>query len=321
MAMTPPRTASSDAYDLQESPLFNLTTKKQLAKLLGIPLGQVVRLSKNDKDDNYDVFTANLKPLLEHELFKKNPREVQKPKPELVKVHKRLLRLFRRIKTPPYLHSAVKGKSYSTNAMTHVGNVETLKVDIKSFYKCVSSSRVYSFFFNTMQCSCDVSYILTSLCCYGTFIPTGSCLSPILSFFVNKKMYDSLHAYASGQSMTMTVYVDDIVFSGNIIKKSHSSVINYIISSNGYTPHKQKKFGRMTPRVVTGLTILNGKLDIPYRRKAKVRVLLAAIISEQSLVKRTELCLSLRGMLCELKRFSPKFASLVAVKIKQICES
>ena len=46
----------------------------------------------------------------------------------------------------PYLHSAVKRRSYHTNAQVHIGDKYVFAIDLKDFYPSVTKKEIYKFF-------------------------------------------------------------------------------------------------------------------------------------------------------------------------------
>lgn len=294
-------------YQLHQSALYRLTTKKKLADILQISFETLVRLS-NDNRDCFEAFVLEHEVLVSHPLFIKKPREIQRLKPLIAKVHKRIFCLLKCVITPDYLHSAIKGRSYTTNVKSHLYSNEAIKFDIKNFYPEVKWIKIYNFFKFNMQCEPDVAFILSNICCYDGHLPTGSSLSPILSFWANKTMFDFLNRVASDNNLVMTVYVDDIMFSGKYVPVDFEKIVSEIVCSYGYQCHKIKKFKKIKAKVITGLAIVDHAISIPHRRRAKVRLVIEAIQSAQSDVRRAELLRSLNGMVNEMKRVCPSFA-------------
>jgi hypothetical protein len=70
-----------------------------------------------------------------------------------------------------------------------------------------------------MKCSPDVAEILAQICTCNGHIPTGSRISMPLAFWANHKMFDELKNIADTFEVTMTVYVDDITFTGSSVNK------------------------------------------------------------------------------------------------------
>ncbi len=298
------------SYPKNQCCLYKVSTKKKLANLIGVTQEELIDIAK-DNSMLFETFQLAPVPLLSHPLFIKKAREIQRVKPPLARIHKRIFHLLRYMKTPCYLHSAVKGRSYATNVQAHLFASEALKLDIKNFYPSIGWIKIYNFFAKTMCCQPDVAFLLSNVCSYKGHLPTGSSLSPLLSFFVNETMFNSLERVARNFGLVMTVYVDDVMFSGKYVGSDFEKRVKSIIQDHGYECHKMKKFKKNSVKLITGLAIRNGKLDIPFRRCAKVRILMEAIKSNTNTVKRDKLITSLRGMINEMRRFNNRFAQHV----------
>ena len=103
---------------------------------------------------------------------------------------------------------------------------------------------------------------------------SGSPASPILSYLVNYKMFDELNSLAVRNNAIMTVYVDDIAFSGPdaLSKKFRDNVIQ-IIRKFGYqvSQRKIKGYSRTYPKLVTGVIVdSSGKLTIKNSLRLKI---------------------------------------------------
>jgi hypothetical protein len=79
-----------------------------------------------------------------HEKGKARP--IQWPKRRLQAVHARIHKLLSRVAVPAYLHSAVRGKSYVSNAAAHDPKMPTIKIDVKKFFPSVSRAVIFNFF-------------------------------------------------------------------------------------------------------------------------------------------------------------------------------
>lgn len=184
-------------------------------------------------------------------------RTIQHPKERHKEIHCRLANLLIRIKIPNYLHSGRKKHSHVTNANQHLGDKRVLTTDISAFFQSTSRDKVFCFFLNMMKCSSDVADILSHICTYNGHIPTGSQLSMPLAFWSNFRMFDQLEKLSIKHNVAMSVYVDDITFSGNSINRLFLSTVRKIISSNGHIAHpeKTKIFGKKDIKVITGVVI------------------------------------------------------------------
>ncbi|WP_375185830.1 reverse transcriptase family protein [Pseudoalteromonas sp.] len=234
-------------HKLFESSLYKLKTKRKLADLLQVTIPEL-KLATADVG-NYVVF--------EQEGKSGKARTIQHPKGSQKNIHCRIASLLCRIELPEYLHSGRKKHSHITNAKAHTGNKKVLTTDIKSFFPSTTRKMVFNFFYNIMQCSSDVADLLASICTYNGHIPTGSQLSMPLAFWANIRMFEQLNNLANKHDVKMTVYVDDLTFSGDSINRHFLSVIKKIIVSNGHISHpdKTKLFEKSDVKVITGVAI------------------------------------------------------------------
>lgn len=238
------------SYTLKDSPFYNLSTKKALAELLYISLSDIKRISRTS---NYNVFQLGEIP---------KQREIQAPKLELNIIHTRIASLLVRIKTPDYLHSGIKKRSYISNAKVHVGDFPVLTMDIRKFYPSVTKTSVFNFFKKYMNTSADVAGILAELSCYEDHIPTGSRLSMPLAYWANNLMYSRIDALCKSKDIRMTVYVDDLTFSGKNVNRLFQKQIEELITSCGFEfhPDKTRLYSRISPKLITGVVVDNEKI-------------------------------------------------------------
>ena len=200
-------------YTLGQSPLYRLKTKRKLLDLLRISMPEL-RIAVKD-DGNYVVFDQLSK--------SGNSRTIQHPKDGHKVIHCRIANLLSRLALPDYLHSGRKKHSHVSNAIPHVGSKKVLTTDIKQFFPSTSRIMIFNFFYNNMKCSPDVADALASICTFNGHIPTGSQLSMPLAFWANIRMFEQLNNLAVKHSVDMTVYVDDLTFSGDAVNK-HSKI-------------------------------------------------------------------------------------------------
>src|SRR4051812_42914830 len=131
-------------YPLHQSPFYKLKCPAQLANVLGLALGDLEQLLA--RTDNYHIFTVTQNG---------KERTVEEPKARLQALHRRVHDLLGRIEIPDYLQSAVKGRSYITNARYHTGRHALVKVDVRSFFRSVKRGAVFNLFVGRMHCAQD----------------------------------------------------------------------------------------------------------------------------------------------------------------------
>ena len=189
-------------YPRNQSRLYKITSPSKLADLLKINKDELESLARNS-NDNYGRWVD-----------KTSGRAIQRPKTKLGKTHVRIGTLLARIETPYFLHSAVRGRSYISNAEQHVHDQPTVKADIRAFYQSARAQAVFHFFHNRMHCARDVSGMLTQLLTVDGHLATGSSASPILSYYAYEDMFGEIENLAIRNECIMTCYVDDMVFTG-----------------------------------------------------------------------------------------------------------
>lgn len=245
------------SYQRDQSALYKISSPKMLADRLLISVEELDGLLHDP--DPYKRW-----------IDRKTGRAIQEPRPRLARVHRRVAMLLSRIDTPDYLHSARKGRSYITNASVHGVETGCAKIDVRKFYPSARAQAVYHFFLDRMACAGDVAGMLSKLLTVDGHLPTGSSASPILSFFAYEDMFDDLNMLAENAGCVMTVYVDDIVFSGAGAGRGMIYAAKCIIGKRHLHGHKTKVFRPGQPRIVTGAAITIAGLRLPNRRQRSI---------------------------------------------------
>lgn len=298
MTMTPQTPREPLRYEIEKSPLYRLSNKKKLAELLGVDRSIITNPDKSNLTGQYRCF-----------FDKKTRRYITQPQDTLEAIHRRLLRLFVRIAPPDYVHSAVKRRSYKTNALAHRGGGTVIKIDIKKFFQSVKFDAVHDFFLNGFCCAPDIATILAKLCVvrtekHGVHLPTGSCISPVLSFLVNRPLFDRIRVISDSCRCVFTLYVDDITISGIGANAELLNLIATEIFKRGYRYHKEN-VSCSKNALITGLVVREGKLYIPHKRVKRIRELLK--LMRVSAGRKDKMLASLVGRLCEAEQIEPKY--------------
>lgn len=304
----PVRSKIGKCYGIDQCALYKLGSKSRLAKVLGMATEQLLALAE-DKT-NYRVFPLPQETCPFTGKVRKE-RLVQDPKSQLRRVHNRILRLLRPVSPPDYAHAAIRGRSYRSNAVVHKNGVRIATFDVRKFYPSTSRSSVYNFFADQLRCAPDVAALLEKLCCYDQGLPTGSPLSPLLSLYVNKPMFEELNNWAVSHGLLFTCYIDDLTFSGNSLPRGLPAAVKRIVTKNGHrlSDEKTRLFRRNQSKHITGTVLRNGQLLVPNSRFFKARAISSAIASENDLKEKLSLCRQLAGLLGEAAFLDERYAS------------
>ena len=288
--------AERRAHPKDQSRLYKVTSPAQLSDRLLLKPGQLEQLL--EADDNYIRWTD-----------KKTGRDIQQPKPLLSAVHKRVATLLSRIETPDFLHSAIKGRSYISNADQHGSNHSTVKVDLRKFYPSTRAQAVFHFFRDRMMCDGDVSGILAKLLTCDGHLATGSSASPILSYFAYEDMFAEVESLASVRNCMMTCYVDDMVFTGTGASRQLVYDIIQIVRRYRLWAHKTKLFKPGQPKVITGVAVTRVGSRLPNQRQLTIKNDLLHLDSAADDKERLIIMRSLIGRLYEAAQIDPSWRS------------
>lgn len=283
-------------YSVNQCVFYKLANRRKLATLFNMKLPEFRRLIF--RADNYRTFYIVASD-------NKKKRLVEWPKPTLERLHRRLLRLISHVEVPKYLHSGVRGRSYISNARVHVGNFEVRKLDIKSFYPSTTSRSIHDYFMNVMRCSPDVSQLLTALVTYRGHLPTGSAASQLVAFFAHQRMFDALFAISSAHNITMSVYVDDITFSGSHVPNKFMYEVKKIIHNHGLAYHKEKSYLRSDRKLITGVIVSSEGIYVRNRLHKSIYDGFEALENTDDTAEQIEIVASLAGRINAASQIEP----------------
>lgn len=258
------RITQDKEYDITQSPFYKLYSIDKLILLLKTKkeiLGDILAFP-----NNYYKFKNN------------NGRDIQTPNKEmaLYPIHNRIANHLRAVITPDYLFSDKKNCTVYGNASVHLGCDVLLNVDISKFFPSTTYNKVFKFFRYKLCCSVEISEILTYICTVNGHIPTGSQISMRLAFLVNQELFDELYNLASSKNIKMSLWVDDISFSGSNVNSKFKYLVYKIIREYGFevSEHKTKLSYKGQSKSVTGVFIDSDKVTGASEHYKKRRVLL-----------------------------------------------
>lgn len=294
---------SGVAYQLDQCALYKTRSKNRLAEILHIG---VPALKSIAADANYKVFVLPSETCEFTGKIRKS-RQVEEPKKSLKTLHERIRDLLSRVAHPDYAHAAVKKRSYRSNAEFHKASDVAATFDVKAFYPSTSEQTVFLFFLHQLKCAPDVAGLLSRLVCYRAIpdkpgcLPTGSPLSPLLSIYANKPMFDALERLARERDLKFTCYVDDLTFSGAVVPANLERRVASIVKSHGHAlaNAKSRFFGKGMPKHITGVVLHQGKVAVPFGRFKKARRIEMAISKAEELPEKIRLMRKLSGLLGE----------------------
>ncbi len=290
----------SKKYPLQSSCFYRLSSKEKLSKILGIDLPTLERISSSNernfieskvKDyrlvkvkDYSELDDKNIREKIEMSNGKKfaiaaiKERSCQTPKGNnkegLYRIHKRLSFLLSSIQTKEYLFSGIKGKSCPDNAKYHLENSDKyiVKLDLKGFFPSVTFDSIFKFFNEDLKCSTSVAKALAKILTFKNYLPTGSPMSMVMAYYANKRMFDKIDQIVIDYGCKMSLWVDDIIISGDKAIKASWEARNAI--TNHGLNYNKKKFKIYEPsdnKEITGV-IITPKGEIKLRNRSHLKI-------------------------------------------------
>lgn len=238
------RKNAPERYDIEKSPLWRISSIHNLAKLLNLTPERLMELSQKS---TYRRFVE--------ESEGKKPRNIQEPVGATLNLHSRLLMLLDRIKRPSFLHSATRKRSFFSNASAHVNDGPVVKTDIRRFYEATSYHHVKQFFHDDLGWAHDIAKIVAKICTVDDHLPTGSCLSPLLSYFVHRLTFEKIRIICDRDNVRMTLYVDDVTLSGALATKKLLYEVKALLGTRGLYSHKEEFYAPNSVAVITGVAV------------------------------------------------------------------
>lgn len=287
-----------EQYEINQCPLYKIGSKSRLARILECTTATLKKLTGEKQSYRKFLLPETVCPYTGK---KRKERFVHEPVGDLRRVHERLQDLLMRVCPPGYAHAAVKGRSYKSNAEQHMSSRCVATFDITNFYPKTSRHILFRFFLDQLKCPADIAWMLTDISSSGSGMPTGSPLSPVLSLFANKPLFDGLHQLALDHGLSFTCYVDDITFSGASIPIALPRRVKSVVERHGHqlADKKTRLFLDGQPKHVTGVVLLDGKITVPHSRFQKARKIHKALLLEDDLVQQRKIAQQLSGLLGE----------------------
>jgi len=281
-------------YPLDQSPLYRLSSKRRLADLLHLSVRRMQRLARASDGLYAEWDDVNAKGKCRH---------IENPSGELKRVQKRVGLLLGRIMLPDFLYCPVKGRSYVGHAHRHLGSRVVRTLDVRAYFPSTPSRRVYWFFHEQMKCAPDVAGILAALSTFRGRLPTGSPLSPLLSYFAHRDMWHDVHAITRSANCRFSVYMDDMAISGEVVPEHVMWAIKRRIHGCGLRYHKEKCYSGGFAEV-TGTILRDGELRLPKRQHLKLHELRRRLAFERDPDRRESLKRRFSGRLSQQRQLT-----------------
>lgn len=296
----------SARYPIERSPLWKLSSIHRLAALLDVAVQDVEAVCMAP---SYNRFDDQPKP-------GKEARHIQEPMESTLGIHYRIAKLLDSIERPDFLHSATKTRSHVTNAQAHLASGgAVVAMDIRKFFESTTFHHVKAFFHKDLGCSHDVARCLATVCTADGHLPTGSCISPLLSYFTHRQMFAEIEKHCVASNVVMTLYVDDLTLSGLHATKSMLHHIKALIVRYGLQtkPTKDAVVRPGKSAIITGAVRDGNQLRLRNRHHDAI-----VKIHDQIALGQCPSLDQLRGRVASARAVEPRAAERLEARLKRI---
>ncbi|MFK7758065.1 MAG: reverse transcriptase family protein [Flavobacteriales bacterium] len=286
---------SSDTVKLKNAQLPVLSNSLDLAKAMGISVGELRFLAfsrKNSNISHYKKFTLPKR--------SGGTRVISAPMPRLKKAqHWILENILNQVPVHESAHGCIKKRSIKTNAQKHLKKEILINQDLQNFFPNITYPRIKGLFIG-LGYSHNIATVLSLLCSEPTtqelvvfeetyisqrterFLPQGSPCSPAITNIICRKLDARLLGLAQKFGFSYTRYVDDISFSAEKASADNASkILQYskkIIMEEGFILNAKKLriMRKGSSQHVTGL-LVNEKPNINKKTFKKLRAVIYQI--------------------------------------------
>lgn len=212
-------------------------------------------------------------------------RIIQEPKPELKRIQRQLIHLFRSyIQFPEWVYGVGNntGSAVDCARIHHRARI-LVKMDIEKFFPSTTQYAVLSGLHKLVanQETQDLLSSAVKLCVIKVndspceVLPTGAPTSPLLSTIAFLPIDKLINQYCMQHNIKYTRYIDDLIFSMNEYVPGFQKDITKLVQENSCyrINHKknQVRYRGSAPQVVTGVTLNGCDLSISKSFKKQLR--------------------------------------------------
>lgn len=191
-------------------------------------------------------------------------RTVYAVRDPLRELHRSIIkRILRKQQFPEGMHGCVPGHSLRDNASPHAFRRHLFRIDIKSFFPSVTERQIRSALVREARFASDAAKLVAGLCCHNGRLPQGAATSPALANLVMARPFRAIRDQGLGAGVEVTVWVDDLVFSGR--RGGVSDVVSFAYRAllGEGLPINREKSGWIhhsadNPAIVTGAEVAEG---------------------------------------------------------------
>lgn len=229
-------------------------------------------------------------------------------------------RLLCRLVLPEHLLGGVKGKSIVHNARMHLGARCLVTIDIKNFFPSVTPNQIRNVFRTVLNCSPQISYLLTGLTTCRGRLPQGAPTSPLLANLVLSSFDSGIRSICGENGIRYSTWIDDLAFSGNSVSGIIEPVVATLMRSGFRVSHHKTKYMGPGDRKVLNNLVLGKFVTVQKQYRSRIRAgihnLRSGQVPTHDIAAYVE---GLRGSIGYLRLFDPRRAEAMLLALRTVC--
>jgi len=221
---------------------------------------------------------------------------------------------------PEHLLGGVRGKSITDNARLHLQAPWLVTVDIKNFFPSISPKLVRQVFRGLLNCSPEVSHLLTGLTTCRDRLPQGAPTSPLLANLVLSGFDGEIRSACRKNAIRYSSWIDDLAFSGISAREIIGPVISVLMGAGFKVSHRKIEIMGPRDRKILNKLVLGKFVTVQKQYRKRMRAGIHNLSCEK--VRDHEVAAyveSLRGGISYIGLFDPKRAVLLQQQLKDAC--
>lgn len=202
-------------------------------------------------------------------------RHIDNPLKQIKDVQRKIVdNILSQAPLPEYMFGAIKGKTLFQHAARHVTNQGStlVRMDVSDYYPSITCDHVYAVWHNALRCPPPVAKLLTELTTFQFHLPQGAPTSPAIANIFLGSVFGPIRLLSEHKSLTLSTWVDDLIFSGPLARTIMESVRS-LLASHGFktAPEKRDIFGPQDEKVITGARLGRFGIRAPHRKMSEIR--------------------------------------------------
>jgi hypothetical protein len=172
---------------------------------------------------------------------------------------------------PSYICGGIKGKKVLDNADFHRNSRVLLKLDIKRFFPSITNKHVYAVWNDLLNCSPEISGLLTKLTTFERHLPQGAPSSTMLANLVLYSCDGAIREECERRKIQYSSWIDDLAFSSEDPRPVIDVVIGVLRGHGFGISRKKLEIAGPSSRKILNGVVLGRRFGVPPDRLARIR--------------------------------------------------